>query len=139
MAIHQRARKNHDQEEKPQLPMPQSGRGLTRRSFLSIVGATGAAVTAAPMLVAQLAPAQSASSATSAVRSKDQGAEASSKTKTTRTLLVTYRGSASDRFDREYFVNRHLPLAREVGGPFGLCPSRRSFQRVQRRTSPLPA
>jgi len=30
-----------------------------------------------------------------------------------RTLFVTYRGTASDRFDHEYFVNTHLPVARE--------------------------
>ena len=37
-----------------------------------------------------------------------------------RTIFVTYRGSASDRFDREYFVNRHLPLAREIAEPLGM-------------------
>jgi uncharacterized protein (TIGR02118 family) len=37
-----------------------------------------------------------------------------------RTLFVTYRGTASDRFDREYFVNTHLPLAREIAEPLGM-------------------
>jgi len=37
-----------------------------------------------------------------------------------RTLFVTYRGAASDRFDREYFVNTHLPLAREIAEPLGM-------------------
>lgn len=37
-----------------------------------------------------------------------------------RTLLVTYRGTASDRFDREYFLNTHLPLAREIAEPLGM-------------------
>jgi uncharacterized protein (TIGR02118 family) len=37
-----------------------------------------------------------------------------------RTLFVTYRGDRSLRFDRDYFVNAHLPLAREIGGPYGL-------------------
>lgn len=37
-----------------------------------------------------------------------------------RTLFVTYRGAASDRFDREYFVNKHLPLAREIAEPLGM-------------------
>ena len=37
-----------------------------------------------------------------------------------RTLLVTYRGTKADRFDREHFVNRHLPLAREIGAPLGV-------------------
>jgi hypothetical protein len=37
-----------------------------------------------------------------------------------RTLFITYRGTASDRFDREYFVNAHLPLAREIAEPLGM-------------------
>ena len=37
-----------------------------------------------------------------------------------RTLFVTYRGTASDRFDREYFVNTHLPLARAIAEPLGM-------------------
>jgi len=37
-----------------------------------------------------------------------------------RTLFVTYRGDRSQRFDREYFIHTHLPLAREIGGPHGL-------------------
>ena len=37
-----------------------------------------------------------------------------------RTLFVTYRGNASDCFDREYYVNAHLPLAREIGEPLGM-------------------
>jgi hypothetical protein len=37
-----------------------------------------------------------------------------------RTLFVTYRGTASDHFDREYFVNTHLPLAREIAEPLGM-------------------
>ena len=34
--------------------------------------------------------------------------------------MVTYRGSTSDRFDKEYFVNKHLPLAREIAEPLGM-------------------
>ena len=37
-----------------------------------------------------------------------------------RTVFVTYRGTASQRFDRAYYVNKHLPLAREIGMPYGL-------------------
>ena len=37
-----------------------------------------------------------------------------------RTLFVTYRGTATDRFDREYFVNTHLPLARGIAEPLGM-------------------
>lgn len=37
-----------------------------------------------------------------------------------RTLFVTYRGAASDRFDREYFLDTHLPLAREIAEPLGM-------------------
>ena len=37
-----------------------------------------------------------------------------------RTLFVTYRGATSDRFDREYFLNTHLPLAREIAEPLGM-------------------
>jgi uncharacterized protein (TIGR02118 family) len=40
--------------------------------------------------------------------------------KAMKTLLVTYTGNASDRFDRDYYVNKHLPLAREIGGPLGM-------------------
>jgi len=37
-----------------------------------------------------------------------------------RTLMVTYSGSASDRFDKEYFVNKHLPLVRQIAEPLGM-------------------
>ncbi|WP_017316173.1 EthD family reductase [Mastigocladopsis repens] len=36
------------------------------------------------------------------------------------TLLVTYAGDASTRFDRDYFVGIHLPLVLEAWGPYGL-------------------
>jgi uncharacterized protein (TIGR02118 family) len=35
-------------------------------------------------------------------------------------LLVTYKGSETDRFDREYYVNKHLPMAREFWRAYGL-------------------
>jgi len=37
-----------------------------------------------------------------------------------RTLFVTYRGTATDRFDREYFVHTHLPLEPPIGEPLGM-------------------
>lgn len=35
-------------------------------------------------------------------------------------IYVTYRGSTSDRFDRDFFVNRHLPLVMSLWGKYGL-------------------
>ena len=32
----------------------------------------------------------------------------------------TYRGTAADRFDREYFVHTHFPLARAIADPLGM-------------------
>ena len=36
------------------------------------------------------------------------------------TVYVTYPGDASTRFDREYYVARHVPLVVESWGPHGL-------------------
>ena len=36
------------------------------------------------------------------------------------TMYVTYAGTAATRFDREYYVQRHLPLVMEAWGPHGL-------------------
>ena len=36
------------------------------------------------------------------------------------TLLITYTGEPSTRFDREYYVNIHLPLVMKGWGPYGL-------------------
>ena len=36
------------------------------------------------------------------------------------TVFVTYPGTASTRFDRKYYVDRHLPLVDRVWGPHGL-------------------
>ena len=36
------------------------------------------------------------------------------------TLLVTYSGDASTRFDRRHWIEVHLPLVREVWSPHGL-------------------
>ncbi|MET0390024.1 MAG: EthD family reductase [Polyangiales bacterium] len=35
-------------------------------------------------------------------------------------VYVTYTGEASARFDRDYYLSKHLPLAQEVWGPTGL-------------------
>lgn len=36
------------------------------------------------------------------------------------TVFVTYPGTPSTRFDREYYVAKHLPLVSRVWGPHGL-------------------
>jgi len=36
------------------------------------------------------------------------------------TLNVSYSGDASSHFDREYYVNTHLPLVQKAWGPYGL-------------------
>ena len=36
------------------------------------------------------------------------------------TMYVTYAGDAGTRFDREHWINVHLPLVRECWGPYGL-------------------
>lgn len=36
------------------------------------------------------------------------------------TMFVTYPGDANTRFDRDYYVEGHLPLVREAWGPYGL-------------------
>jgi len=36
------------------------------------------------------------------------------------TAIIVYRGDASAKFDRAYYVQVHLPLVRDVYGPFGL-------------------
>ena len=35
-------------------------------------------------------------------------------------LYVIYRGTPADRFDRVYYVERHLPLVRNAFGAYGL-------------------
>lgn len=35
-------------------------------------------------------------------------------------MYVTYPGDSETRFDREYFVDEHLPLVMECWGPHGL-------------------
>ena len=36
------------------------------------------------------------------------------------TMYVTYSGDAATRFDRDYYIQHHLPLVMECWGPFGL-------------------
>ncbi len=36
------------------------------------------------------------------------------------TMYVTYAGDADTPFDREHWINVHLPLVRESWGPYGL-------------------
>jgi uncharacterized protein (TIGR02118 family) len=36
------------------------------------------------------------------------------------TMFVTYAGDADTRFDREHWINVHLPLVRECWSPYGL-------------------
>ncbi len=35
-------------------------------------------------------------------------------------MYVTYAGDADTRFDRDHWINVHLPLVREAWGPHGL-------------------
>lgn len=35
-------------------------------------------------------------------------------------IYVSYQGSAQDRFDRQYYVNGHLPLVMDLWGKYGL-------------------
>ena len=37
-----------------------------------------------------------------------------------RTMYVTYSGDAATRFDRDYYIQHHLPLVMECWGPLGL-------------------
>ena len=36
------------------------------------------------------------------------------------TMYVTYSGDAATRFDRDYYIQHHLPLVMECWGPLGL-------------------
>ena len=36
------------------------------------------------------------------------------------TMYVTYAGNSDTPFDREHWINVHLPLVRECWGPYGL-------------------
>ena len=47
-------------------------------------------------------------------------ADAGKKDKQMTTVLVTYSGDAATRFDRQYYVEKHLPLVTQAWGPHGL-------------------
>ncbi len=49
------------------------------------------------------------------------------------TMYVTYAGNADTPFDREHWINVHLPLVRECWGPFGLERLGGFFPRRRRR------
>lgn len=48
----------------------------------------------------------------------------------TATLYVTYAGDAGTRFDRDYYVKNHLPLAMEAWGPHGLLSAAAYFPAI---------
>ena len=37
-----------------------------------------------------------------------------------KTIFVTYAGDATTRFDRQYYVEKHLPLVTSAWGPLGM-------------------
>ena len=37
-----------------------------------------------------------------------------------KTVFVTYPGDSTTRFDRQYYVEKHLPLVTEAWGPYGM-------------------
>lgn len=42
-------------------------------------------------------------------------------------IFVTYQGNAESRFDRVYYVERHLPMLRRIFGPLGLTSAQPLF------------
>lgn len=46
-------------------------------------------------------------------------------------IFVTYQGNAESRFDRAYYVERHLPMLRRLFGPLGLISAQALFPPVQ--------
>lgn len=43
------------------------------------------------------------------------------------TILLTYSGTATDRFDRGYYCSKHLPMVEDAWKPHGLISSRAFF------------
>lgn len=43
------------------------------------------------------------------------------------TILLTYSGTPQDRFDREYYCTKHLPMVEKAWKPHGLLSSRAFF------------
>lgn len=46
------------------------------------------------------------------------------------TMLVTYAGGDTSRFDRDHCINVHFPLVRECWGPHGLVSAAGFFRRA---------
>jgi uncharacterized protein (TIGR02118 family) len=42
-------------------------------------------------------------------------------------IFVTYQGDAESRFDRAYYVERHVPMLRRVFGPLGMTSAQAFF------------
>jgi uncharacterized protein (TIGR02118 family) len=42
-------------------------------------------------------------------------------------IFVTYQGNAESRFDRVYYLERHLPMLRRLFGPLGLTSAQALF------------
>ena len=45
-------------------------------------------------------------------------------------MFVTYQGNAESRFDRTYYVERHLPMLRRLFGPLGMTSAQAFFPPV---------
>ncbi|WP_165076563.1 MULTISPECIES: EthD family reductase [unclassified Desulfovibrio] len=46
-------------------------------------------------------------------------------------VIISYDGTAKDRFDRDYYCNNHIPHVRKVWEPFGLLDIRPFFPGVE--------
>lgn len=42
-------------------------------------------------------------------------------------IFVTYQGTAQSRFDRNYYVEKHVPMLRRIFGPLGLTSAQAFF------------
>lgn len=47
------------------------------------------------------------------------------------TILLTYTGTAKDRFDRDYYCSKHLPQVAAAWEPYGLVSLRTFFPAVE--------
>lgn len=45
-------------------------------------------------------------------------------------IYVVYRGDAESRFDRDYYVQTHVPLVERAFGPYGLVSAKAFFPPV---------
>lgn len=46
-------------------------------------------------------------------------------------VIISYEGTAKDRFDRDYYCKNHIPHVREVWEPFGLLDIRPFFPGIE--------